>query len=122
MAAAAAITGATVASIAQINSQRPVKPAGLIAETGGLVDGPRHSQGGVDLNAEGGELILSRGRTRALFDAMDSGALGGGITVNIEAGAIQAMGFDDRNLAEKIGDMVAQKVGLEVRRLGIVGA
>jgi len=121
IAAAAAITGATAASVSEINSQRPVKPAALIAETGGLIDGPRHSQGGVDLNAEGGELILSRGRTAALFDAMDSGGMGPTINVVIESGAINAVGSDG-NLASMIGDMVAEKVGTEIRRLGIMGA
>jgi len=121
IAAAAAITGATAASVSQINSQRPVKPAALIAETGGLIDGPRHSQGGVNLNAEGGELILSRGRTAALFDAMDSGSMGPTINVVIESGAINAVGSDG-NLASMIGDMVAEKVGTEIRRLGIMGA
>lgn len=120
---AATIIGATAASVSQISSQNPVKPAALLAEDGGLLSGPRHAQGGIPVNAEGGELITSRGRTKALFDAMDSGGMGGvNINVNIGDGAIQAVGLDGSALAEMIGDMVSEKVGNEVRRLGIVGA
>lgn len=66
-AAAAVIMGATVASVANMNRQKPVKPAGLLAEKGGMVEGPRHSGGGVDINAEGGELIMPRDVTQAFL-------------------------------------------------------
>lgn len=118
LAIAGTILGATAMSVSQINSQRPVKPAALIAEDGGLVSGARHSGGGVDINAEDGELILSRGRTAALFDAMDSGNMGGhNITINFNDGAIRSNG-DGRDIA----DMIAEAIGVEIRRLGIVGA
>lgn len=69
--AAAAVAGlvlaSTAASVANLIKQKPVKPAGLLAEDGGLIKGPRHSQGGVDVNAEGGELIMPRDVSRAFL-------------------------------------------------------
>lgn len=114
-AAAAVILSTTAMRVGQINSQRPVKPAGLIAETGGLISGPRHSGGGVDVNAEGGELIFDRGRTAKLFDAVDSGSMGG-IHITIAEGAFQ--GVSEEDLPEK----VSQWIGVELRRQGIAAA
>lgn len=122
LAAAAAITGATIASVAQINSQRPVKPAALIAEDGGLARGQRHSGGGILTEVEDGELITSRGRTRALFDAIDSGTIGGGGGVVVNIGEINAVASDSQGLADLISDMITEKVGTEIRRLGFMGA
>lgn len=114
-AAAAVILSTTAMRVGQLNSQRPIKPAGLVAETGGLISGPRHSGGGVDVNAEGGELIFDRGRTAKLFDAVDSGMMGG-ININIAEGAFQGVSAED--LPEK----VSQWIGVELRRQGIAGA
>ena len=30
-------------------------------EAGGMIDGPSHSQGGVPINAEGGEAVMTKG-------------------------------------------------------------
>lgn len=119
IAAAAAITGATAASVSQINSQRPVKPAALIAEDGGFAVGARHSMGGIPTEIEGGELITSRGRTKALFDALDAGAFGGG--GDGPAVVFQNCTFSASN-PEEMAEMINNAIGAEVRRLGIAGA
>ena len=102
--------------LANIQKTRPVKPAALIAETGGLLSGPSHSMGGIDVNAEGGELIVNRALTAKLFDAIESDSLGGGVTVNFYEGSISTN--DDRDLGEKIADAI----GVAIRREGLVGA
>lgn len=119
IAAAAAITGATAASVAQINSQRPVKPAALIAEDGGFAVGASHARGGIPTEIEGGELITSRGRTKALFDALDAGAFGGG--GDGPAVVFQNCTFSASN-PEEMAEMINNAIGAEVRRLGIAGA
>lgn len=116
---AATIMGATFASISQINSQRPVKPAALIAEEGGFAVGARHSSGGINTEIEDGELITSRGRTRALFDALDEGAFDGGS--DGPAVVFQNCTFNSTS-PQEMGDMINELIGSEVRRLGIVGA
>ena len=55
---------------------------------GGLITGASHSQGGVDINAEGGEFMMSRNATESIgvdnLNAMNQGG-GAPITLNISA-------------------------------------
>ena len=59
------------------------------AESGGLIDGRRHSQGGVIIEAEGGEFIMKREAVKNIgiqnLEAMNQTGSGSSITVNISA-------------------------------------
>jgi len=50
---------------------------------GGMIDGPRHAQGGVMINAEGGEAVMTRGAV-SMFGPMLSmmNQMGGGVAFN----------------------------------------
>ena len=115
-AAAAVIIGATAASVAQINSQQPVKPAALIAEKGGTLMGETHNgpNGGIDIKAESGETILSRQLTNRLDGALSGGQVGGGQNIYFQPGAISLL-----ELNQDIVRQLAQAVGDEIRRGGL---
>jgi hypothetical protein len=56
-----AAAGALAAGYAQVNKIQNTKIAAPVkAETGGLLVGRRHAQGGIDVNAEDGEFIINR--------------------------------------------------------------
>lgn len=116
--AAAVILGATAASVSQINSQQPVKPAALVAEKGGtLVGGGRHGgvNNGVDVKAQRGETILSDVLTNQLSGALDDGRVGAGSqNIYFQDGAIQVL-----ELNQDIVRQLAQAVGDEIRRGGL---
>jgi hypothetical protein len=61
---------------------------------GGYIDGPRHSQGGVNINAEGGEAVITRGAV-SMFGPMLSmmNQMGGGVGFNM--GNIQGIRNDN---------------------------
>ena len=115
-AAAAVIIGATAASVAQINSQQPVKPAALIAAKGGTLMGETHNgpNGGIDIKAESGETILSRQLTNRLDGALSGGQVGGGQNIYFQPGAISLL-----ELNQDIVRQLAQAVGDEIRRGGL---
>lgn len=123
LAIAATILGATYASVAQINSQEPVKPAALIAAKGGtLVGGERHGgvNNGVDVKAQRGETILSDVLTNKLDSALSDtgGGIGGGDQIfNFQPGAISVF-----EITEEIIERLASAVGDRVRRQGLSGA
>ena len=84
---AAALAIATAVQIKQINNTKfeggeastAAPSMGRGYAQGGYIDGPRHSQGGVNINAEGGEAIMTRGAVTMfgpLLSAMN--AAGGG--------------------------------------------
>ena len=54
---------------------------------GGMIDGPRHAQGGVLINAEGGEAVISRGAV-TMFKPMLSmmNQMGGGVALGSQGG------------------------------------
>lgn len=61
---------------------------------GGMIDGPRHAQGGVMINAEGGEAVMTRGAVTMfapLLSAMNQ--MGGGTAFS--KGATGQAGFDN---------------------------
>jgi len=56
-------------------------------ESGGMINGPRHAQGGVMINAEGGEAVMTRGAVTMfapLLSAMNQ--MGGGTSFNSAVG------------------------------------
>jgi len=111
---AATIMGATYASVNQINSQQPVKPAALIAAKGGtLTAGETHygPSGGIDVKAERGETILSSALTDKLESTLESGS--GSQNIYFQDGAIRVMELSREMVME-----IARAVGDEVRREG----
>lgn len=75
-------------------------------EQGGLIGGRRHSRGGVNINAEGGEFIMSRNAVSSIgvenLNRMNDG--GGGsssVSININGGMID-QNFVENELAEAI--------------------
>ena len=61
--------------------------------SGGMIDGNRHSQGGVPINAEGGEAIMTRGAVTAFAPLLSTlNQMGGG--TSFSQGAVGQAGFD----------------------------
>ena len=78
-------------------------------ETGGLIGGRRHSQGGTMINAEQGEFIMSRSAVESVgienLNRMNEGGGGGAITVNI-SGNLLSQDYVEGELAEGIKEAV----------------
>jgi hypothetical protein len=70
-------------------------------EEGGMINGPRHAQGGVMINAEGGEAVMTRGAVTMfapLLSAMNQ--MGGG--TSFTRGAAGQAGYDAPKVTETI--------------------
>ena len=95
-------TAATVAAAAQAMSaingtdfQKESAPPtmGKNYAMGGMIEGPRHSQGGVPLEAEGGEAIMTRGAVTAFAPLLSTlNQMGGG--TSFSQGAVGQAGYD----------------------------
>lgn len=76
-------------------------------ETGGLVGGRRHSQGGTLIEAERGEFVMSRNAVQSIgvdnLEAMNQGGSAVNITIT---GNVMTSDFVEGELAEKIRDAV----------------
>lgn len=100
---------AYMSSVAAIHSTPPpLPPAELFAENGGMVPGPRHSQGGVRAELEGGEFVMPRGPAMAnlgLLEAMREGRSGmnGGVTVIMHVGALDPAGRSIESVGRELG-------------------
>jgi hypothetical protein len=100
---------AYMSSVAAIHSTPPpMPPAELFAENGGMVPGPRHSQGGVRAELEGGEFIMPRGPAMAnlaMLEAMRSGRdnAGGGVTVIMHVGSMDPAGRSVESVGRELG-------------------
>jgi len=67
---------------------------------GGMIEGPRHSNGGVPITAEGGEAVMTRGAVTMfapMLSAMNQ--MGGG--TSFSKGAVGASRFDNPKLSDK---------------------
>tara|TARA_Y100000593_G_scaffold27904_1_gene55718 strand:- start:4313 stop:6217 length:1905 start_codon:yes stop_codon:yes gene_type:complete len=99
--AGAAIFAQMMVQIQTINSQ--IREAQKM-ETGGLVGGRRHSQGGTIIEAEQGEFVMSRSAVEAVgienMNRINQGG-GAGITVNV-SGNVMTQDFVENDLAEAI--------------------
>ena len=100
--AMAAVIAQGIANVAQIESQK--------FQTGGLVGGRRHSQGGTMIEAERGEFVMSRNAVSAIgvenLNRMNDGGGGGGaINISINGGMISP-DFVENELAESIREAV----------------
>jgi len=107
--ATATIIGSGISKITQANSQRKAGTAGAGAgggggeaynglgrnyEEGGYISGPRHAQGGVMINAEGGEAVMTRGAVTMFAPLLSQlNQMGGG--TSFSKGAIGSAGFDN---------------------------
>jgi len=119
IALSAAILGATMQSVSLIRSQFVLPPAELFMESGGVVLGPSHAQGGVSAEVEGGEGFLDKFRTAKFIDAADNMISGSGaITVVIESGAFYVEGDMTEDKMDKISRKVAER--LERRGVGAI--
>lgn len=100
---------AYMSSVAAIHSNPPpLPPAELFGENGGMVPGPRHSQGGVRAELEGGEFIMPRGPAMAnlaMLEAMRSGRdnAGGGVTVIMHVGSMDPAGRSVESVGRELG-------------------
>lgn len=96
-----AAAGAGTAAGALLNSLAPK------FETGGLVGGRRHSQGGTLIEAERGEFVMSRNAVESIgadnLEAMNQG--GGAVNITI-TGNVMTSDFVEGELADKIRDAV----------------
>jgi hypothetical protein len=79
-------------------------------ETGGLVGGRRHSQGGTIIEAEQGEFVMSRNAVQSIgvgtLSAMNQG--GGALTVNIQGNVIGNEEFVRETLLPEISKTIKQ--------------
>jgi hypothetical protein len=95
-------TAATVAAAAQAMSaingtdfqkESAAPTMGKNYAMGGYITGPRHSEGGVPLEAEGGEAIMTRGAVTAFAPLLSTlNQMGGG--TSFSQGAVGQAGFD----------------------------
>lgn len=100
---------AYMSSVAAIHSTPPpMPPAELFMQQGGMVPGPRHSQGGVRAELEGGEYVMPRGPAMAnlgMLEAMRDGRTnaGGGITVIVHVGSMDPAGRSIESVGRELG-------------------
>jgi hypothetical protein len=89
---------AAAKAIAEIDNKKfdsgaGAKSSGRNYATGGMIDGSRHSQGGVPIEAEGGEAIMTRGAVTAFAPLLSTlNQMGGG--TSFSQGAVGQAGFD----------------------------
>jgi hypothetical protein len=90
----------------------PLPPAELFMATGGVIAGPSHAQGGVAVNAEGGEGVIDKVRTAKLMQVADSITQtgGGGTTIIFQSGAIQNNGPMDEAAMDRLGLALARRL------------
>lgn len=97
---------AAATAIAENIRSQPI-PKG---ETGGLIGGRRHSQGGTIIEAEEGEFLMSRDAVESIgVDNLQSMNAGGGVTVNV-TGNVMSEDFVEEELADKIANAVRRGV------------
>jgi hypothetical protein len=88
-------------SVADSGSSAGSNNMGKNYEEGGLINGPRHAQGGVMIEAEGGEAVMTRGAVTMfapLLSAMNQ--MGGG--TSFTRGAAGQAGYDAPKVTETI--------------------
>lgn len=116
-AAAAAVGAAGAVQIAQIASSKP--PSAGSFQSGGIVEGPSQTGDQLTANVNGGEAIFNRRQQQNLFNAVNSGDLGGGsnISINIES----AMGDVPQETIDSLIDQINDRTEFGNKKLGGVG-
>ena len=78
-------------------------------QTGGMIGGRRHSQGGTMIEAEAGEFVMSRSAVDSVgienLNRMNEGGGGGSVTVNV-SGNVLSQDFVEGELAENIKEAI----------------
>jgi hypothetical protein len=65
------------------SGENSVQSLGRNYGDGGMIDGPRHAQGGVMINAEGGEAVMTRGAVTMFAPLLSTlNQMGGGTSFN----------------------------------------
>jgi hypothetical protein len=111
-AAAAAVGAAGAVQIARIVAAKPPS-AGSFAE-GGIIQGPSQTGDRLSANVNAGEVIFNKRQQENLFNAVNSGELGGGggVTVNIQGDFLSS----DQSV-DKLIDSINDAVEFRNRRL-----
>jgi len=104
-AAAAAVGAAGAINIAKIAASKP--PSAGSFQSGGIVDGASQTGDQLTANVNGGEAIFNRRQQQNLFNAVDTGSLGGGgsntsISIQSLTGDIPQESID--NLIDQLND------------------
>jgi hypothetical protein len=97
-------------SRASIMSQVVLPPPELLMESGGLIGGRRHANGGTrmgSIEAERGELFIDRARTDRLFESMDSGM---GTNITFESGSIIVNGSMDDDMVDTLAEQIGRRI------------
>ncbi len=119
--AASLILTTTALRVKQIQEQVVPKPAVLQLQTGGILQGPRHTQGGIPAELEGGEAVIDRARTNRFFDNFDNLTRQDNnqvpITIIIEQGAINVS--QDSLFGEEVLEQFSEALAERVRSVGI---
>ena len=88
---------AAAKAIAEIDGKQfdggGAKSSGRHYASGGMINGPRHTSGGVPIEAEGGEAIMTRGAVTAFAPLLSMLNVAGGGT-SFSQGAVGQAGFD----------------------------
>lgn len=100
-------------------SQKPVKPAGLLAEGGFIGGNTSHSQGGFNAEIESKEFVIDKFRTSKIYDAIDNnlmGNKGGDMVFNFWENSIVGANMDSEETANKMSNLLA----ILLRRQGVI--
>ena len=101
-----AVAAATAAVIAGLANVRMIEQTSTsqFAE-GGLISGPGHSGGGVNINAEGGEFVMKRDAVDAVgletMNAINEGGGGGSVVVNV-SGNVMSQDYVEGELVDQL--------------------
>lgn len=105
------ILAATAAQVKNIRASKPIKPASLSLATGGVIEGPPHSRGGINVNLEGGEGVINRERTQKIENFIDNATTEDrSIVINIQPGAIVTNGNFDERTMDDLAFMLARRI------------
>jgi len=115
------ITASTIMQINVINKSKPRKPAELRMQSGGVLSGPSHASGGMNIEGEGGEGYLDVARTRKFLDIADNMAnqfsgepLGKVININFME---RSLIVNDINaMIPEVVDLINRDLAEDVRR------
>ena len=109
----AVVSALGVAQLATIQGNKPQKPQ---YGSGGMITGPSHNGGGVDINAEGGEVIINKKSSQAFLPLLDSinQAYGGSPLMNKKVmatgGVVTNTTIDTSNLEKIVSQMINKPI------------
>lgn len=115
IAAAGSIMEATRRRVNLIHSQRPLKPAILMARGGLMPEGFLHSQGGIPAEVESGEIVIDRPRSNRILQAIENSTTNETTTqIIFERGSIvNDNGANNEAFAQRVADMLGRRFQLQ---------